>query len=50
MFGPYGRRASVYRKYDQQVFVDGKLETRMVKGPESDKVWKVSWRTVCARI
>ena len=35
LFGPYGHRASILRRFEAQVFVDNHLQTRRLKGPSS---------------
>ena len=42
IWGPFGRRATKLLKYTAQVFVEGALQTRMLKGPSSYEAWRGS--------
>jgi len=44
VWGPFGRRAAKLLKYSAQVFVEGQLQTRMMKGPASFESWRSSWK------
>ena len=44
VFGPFGARLAKMRKYEAQIFVDGRLETRIVKGPSDYDHWAACWR------
>ena len=44
IWGAFGRRTAKLLKYTAQVFVDGSLQTRLLKGPSSFESWRASWR------
>jgi len=44
IFGPFGRRQSKLLRYTAQVFVNGQLQTRQLKGPEGFEQWRAAWR------
>ena len=43
VFGPYGNRLSKIRKFEAQVFVDGELKTRILRGPSNFESWSACW-------
>ena len=43
VFGPYGNRLSKIRKFEAQVFVDGELKTRILRGPSNVESWSACW-------
>ena len=43
IFQPHGRRLAKHHKFDAQIFVDGKLTTRALKGPSDFPSWKSCW-------
>ena len=43
IFQPHGRRLAKHHKFDAQMFVDGKLITRQLKGPSDFASWKACW-------
>ena len=43
VFTPHGRRLHRLRKFDAQVFIDGALQTRALKGPCDYASWKACW-------
>ena len=44
LFGPYGRRAAVLQRFEAQVFVDGALHTKRMKGPSNFDSWLACWQ------
>ena len=43
VFTPAGRRLHKLRKFEAQVFIDGELKTRSLRGPSDFQSWKASW-------
>ena len=43
IFTPHGRRAFRILKFEAQIFVDGKLQTRQLRGPSSFEAWQECW-------
>ena len=43
IWGPFGRRTAKMLKFTTQVFVDGSLQTRMLRGPSSFESWRHCW-------
>ena len=43
IFGPYGKRLAKQRKFQDQVFINGRLETRMLSGPANFESWLACW-------
>ena len=43
IFQPHGRRLAKHHKFDAQMFVDGKLQVRQLKGPSDFAAWKACW-------
>merc|ERR1712086_1063378 len=50
VFQPHGRRLARYRLFDAQVFVDGVLKTRQLKGPLNFLAWKACWDVLRAML
>merc|ERR1712194_959465 len=46
VFQPHGRRMAKYRLFDAQVFVDGVLKTRQLKGPLDFQAWESCWEVL----
>ena len=44
VFGPYGRRQAKLLKFTAQVFVNGELVTKQLRGPSNYDGWRASWR------
>ena len=44
VFGQFNRRTSFFRKFEDQVLIDGRFRTMVIKGPNSYVQWKSSWR------
>ena len=43
VFGPFDEVEARLRKYSDQVFVDGKLQTRLLHGPSTYLAWQGCW-------
>ena len=43
VFTPAGRRLVKLRKFEAQVFIDGELKTRTLRGPSDFQSWKACW-------
>ena len=43
VFGPFDGTQARLRKYTDQVFVDGKLQTRLLHGPSTFEAWQGCW-------
>lgn len=43
VFGPFDEIQARLRKYTDQVFVDGRLQTRMLHGPSTFAAWQGCW-------
>ena len=43
VFQPHGRRLAKFRLFEAQVFVDGQLKSRQLKGPSNFTAWKACW-------
>ena len=43
VFGPFDEVEARLRKYSDQVFVDGKLQTRLLHGPSTFAAWQGCW-------
>merc|ERR1712194_754028 len=50
VFQPHGRRLARYRLFDAQVFVDGVLNTRQLKGPLNFQAWEACWDVLRATL
>ena len=44
VFGQFNRRTTFFRKYEDQVLIDGRFRTMVIKGPGNFVQWKSSWR------
>ena len=44
VFGPYGRRHAKLLKFTAQVFVNGELVTKQLRGPANYEGWRSGWR------
>jgi len=44
VWGPFGRRQAKMLKYTAQVFIEGTLQTRQLRGPSGFDSWRSSWR------
>ena len=44
IFGPYGRRQAKLLKFTAQVFVNGELVTKQLRGPANYEGWRAGWR------
>ena len=43
VFGPFDEHEAKLRKYTDQVFIDGRLQTRLLHGPTSFEGWRKCW-------
>ena len=43
VFGPFDEKEAKLRKYSDQVFVEGSLQTRVLHGPGSFDAWNSCW-------
>ena len=43
VWGPFGDRVAGFRKFEDEVWVDGVLTKRLLKGPPSFTAWEASW-------
>ena len=50
IFQPHGRRLAKHHRFDAQVFVDGALTTRQLKGPSNFAAWKACWDVLRATL
>jgi len=46
VWGAFGRRAAKLLKFTTQVFVEGSLQTRLLRGPGSFEAWRAAWRVL----
>ena len=46
VFQPHGRRLAKYRLFEAQIFVDGALTTRQLKGPLDFQAWESCWEVL----
>ena len=44
VFGQFNRRTTFFRKFEDQVLIDGRFRTMVIKGPANFVQWKSSWR------
>ena len=44
VFGPYGRRQAKLLKFTAQVFVNGELVAKQLRGPSNYEGWRAGWR------
>ena len=44
IFGPFDEVEAKHRKFTEQVFVDGALQTRLLHGPSSYTAWEACWK------
>ena len=44
IFGPFDEVEAKHRKFTEQVFVDGALQTRLLHGPSSYSAWEACWK------
>merc|ERR1712194_162468 len=46
VFQPHGRRMAKFRLFEAQIFVDGALTTRQLKGPLDFQAWESCWEVL----
>ena len=44
VFGQFSRRTTFFRKFEDQVLIDGRFRNMVIKGPANFVQWKSSWR------
>jgi len=44
VFGPFGRRTAKLMRFTAQVWVNGSLQTRQLRGPDSFEQWRSAWK------
>ena len=44
VFGPFGAREALFRKFEDSTMVDGVWQKRIVRGPATYEAWLASWR------
>lgn len=43
VFGPFVAEEARMRKYSDQVFIEGRLQTRLIHGPSTHVSWRACW-------